>query len=274
VTELIEVSELAGSLDDVVVLDARYRLMGPPARDDYALGHIPGAVFIDMDTDMAAPPGSAGRHPMPAAGVFESAMRRAGVNSGSEVVVYDDADSVAAARAWWLLKYFGHDGVRVLNGGYRAWLASGGQVSAEIPAPAAGDFRGDPGHMPVLDADQAAALAKTGLLLDARATERYRGEVEPIDSKAGHIPGAISAPSVAHLNADGTFRTPAELAERFAALGVTTGVQTGTYCGSGVTAAHEALAMRLAGLPTAAVYVGSWSNWVADPARPIATTNR
>jgi thiosulfate/3-mercaptopyruvate sulfurtransferase len=266
-TSLIEAGELAEVLDRVVVLDVRYRLGGPPGRDDYLRGHIPGAFFVDMDTELAGPPGVAGRHPMPTAAVFETAMRRAGVRADSSVVVYDDADSIAASRAWWLLRYFGHDQVRVLNGGFRAWT---GPVTAEIAVPVTGDFRASAGHMPLLDAEEAEALGKTGLLLDARAGERYRGEVEPIDAKAGHIPGAVSAPSADNVHPDGTFLDPAALASRFSALGAGPGVQAGVYCGSGVTAAHEILAMHLAGLE-AALYVGSWSEWITDPIRPIAT---
>ena len=183
------------------------------------------------------------------------------------MIVYDERDATAAARGWWLLRYYGHEDVRVLDGGYQAWLAAGLPVSAADPAGRPGDFTARPGHMPVLDAAGAESVARTGLLLDARAGERYRGEQEPIDPVAGHIPGAVSAPAVANVNPDGTFRTTAELTARFTALGAG---PVGAYCGSGVTAAHEVLALALAGLP-AALYVGSWSNWITDPARPVAT---
>ena len=264
-----------------VLLDVRWRLVGPPGRELYAAGHIPGAVFVDLDQDLAAPPGKGGRHPMPAVADFQAAMRRAGVSGNRAVVVYDDADSTAAARAWWLLRYFGHPAVRVLDGGYRAWQRTGSPVETG-PGPvvdgpvvdgtrtAPGDFTASPGHLPVLDADGAARLARTGLLLDARAPERYRGETEPVDPVAGHIPGALSAPTAANVSADGTFRSAAELAARFQALGVTAGADVGAYCGSGVTAAHEVLALELAGIP-AALYPGSWSEWITDPARPTAT---
>jgi len=256
-----------------VVLDVRYRLGGPPGIEDYRGGHIPGAVFTDLNRDLAAPPGKGGRHPLPAAADFQAAMRRLGVGDGRPVVVYDGADSTAAARAWWLLRYFGHQDVRVLDGGYRAWTAAGGpsETGSGQDAPA-GNFTASPGHLPLLDAGEAAGLARTGLLLDARAGERYRGETEPADPVAGHIPGAVSAPTAANVNPDGTFKTPAELAARFAALGVIQGTAApvASYCGSGVTAAHEVLALALAGIP-AALYAGSWSNWIADPARPVAT---
>ena len=270
---LISAAELAGQLTDrgPALLDIRWRLGGPPGRELYAAGHIPGAVFVDLDADLAAPPGPGGRHPMPATVDFQSAMRRAGVSGTRTVVVYDDADSTAAARGWWLLRYFGHPAVRVLDGGYRAWHEAGFPVqtgAGSVPEP--GDFTARPGQLPLLDADGAARLARTGLLLDARAGARYRGETEPVDPVAGHIPGAVSAPTAENVKPDGTFRSAAELASRFHAVGATAGSDVGVYCGSGVTAAHEVLALTLAGLP-AALYAGSWSEWITDPARPLAT---
>jgi len=261
---------LAGPVPPVL-LDVRWRLGGPPGIDAYCAGHLPRSVFVDLDTDLAAAPGPAGRHPLPPAGSFQAAMRRAGVSDGGAVVVYDDADATAAARAWWLLRYFGHSGCQVLDGGYQAWLAAGGQVATGECRPGAGDFTARPGHMPVLDADGAASLARRGALLDARARDRYRGEREPIDPVAGHIPGALSAPTTANIGPDGRFLPAAGLRARFAALGTAADAGlVGAYCGSGVTAAHEVLALELAGIP-ASLYVGSWSNWVADPARPVAT---
>jgi thiosulfate/3-mercaptopyruvate sulfurtransferase len=259
--------ELAGP-SGPVPLDVRWRLGGPPGLDGYREGHLPRAVFVDLDRDLAAPPGPAGRHPLPDPAAFTDAMRAAGVSQDRPVVVYDDRDATAAARAWWLLRYFGHEHVRVLDGGYQAWLAAGLPVSKADPAGTPGDFTARPGHMPMLDAAGAASMARTGLLLDARAGERYRGEQEPIDPVAGHIPGAVSAPTAENVNPDGIFRPAAELAARFAAFGA--GSSVGAYCGSGVTAAHEVLALALAGIP-AALYVGSWSDWIADPARPVAT---
>jgi thiosulfate/3-mercaptopyruvate sulfurtransferase len=291
-----ELARLLAAGRPVTLLDVRWRLGGPPGRELYAAGHIPGAVFVDLDRDLAAPPGPGGRHPMPAAADFEAAMRRAGVRDGQPAVVYDDADSTAAARAWWLLRYFGHEQVRVLDGGFRAWTAAAGPVAvgpvaastvetgaveadtvetgaAETGADggaSAGDFRARPGHLGLLDADAAAALARDGLLLDARSAERYRGEAEHVDPVAGHIPGAVSAPTAANVNPDGTFRPPADLAERFRSLGATGDRPVAAYCGSGVTAAHELLALTLAGIP-AGLYVGSWSDWITDLARPVAT---
>jgi len=290
VTPLISVGELARLLasgQEPTLLDVRWRLGGPPGIEGYHAGHLPGAVFVDLDRDLSGHPArsaqgrAAGRHPMPSADAFQAAMRRAGVSDDRLVVVYDDADSMAAARAWWLLRYFGHAQVRVLDGGYRAWARAGhpSALSLQLPAaadgaPAApvpeGDFTACPGRLPLLDAAGAAHLARTGLLLDARAGERYRGETEPIDPVAGHIPGAVSAPTTENLNRDGTFGPVADLAARFASLGAADDVAVGAYCGSGVTAAHEVLALTLAGIP-AALYVGSWSEWITDPARPVAT---
>lgn len=207
---------------------------------------------------------------MPETADFEAAMRRAGVSNDRLVVVYDDADSTAAARAWWLLRYFGHQAVRVLDGGFRAWTAAGYPGESPIYHGAIGDFTARPGHLGLLDADgAAAALARTGLLLDARAGERYRGEAEHVDPVAGHIPGAVSAPTSENVNPDGTFKSSAALAARFQALGASAGREVAAYCGSGVTAAHEVLALTVAGIP-AALYVGSWSDWITDPDRPVA----
>ncbi len=227
-------------------------------------------------------------------------MRRLGVRGDRAVVVYDHADSMAAARAWWLLRYFGHPAVRVLNGGFRAWQAAGLPVqpcAGAVPAAPAseggppGDFTAEPGHLPLLDADAAAAVARHGVLLDARTGERYRGESEPVDPVAGHIPGAVSAPTAQNVAPDGVFRPASELAARFAGLLVpdrgprvqgspaypgsadsagTGAPAVGVYCGSGVTAAHEVLALALAGIP-AGLYAGSWSEWITDPSRPVAT---
>ena len=256
---------------------------GPPGIAGYRAGHLPGAVFVDLDRDLAGAPGPGGRHPLPEAAAFQLAMRKAGVSDGRDVVVYDDADATAAARGWWLLRYFGHTRVRVADGGYRAWVAAGLPVAAgEEAASRPGDFTARPGRMPLLDADGAADMARRGILLDARAGERYRGDTEPFDPVAGHIPGAVSAPTTANVLGDGRFLPVPALRAWFGALGVaarepahsggaggaTAGV--GAYCGSGVTAAHEVLALAVAGLP-AALYVGSWSHWVTDPARPVAT---
>ncbi|MEU5542485.1 sulfurtransferase [Streptomyces sioyaensis] len=271
---IITATELASELAQPaapVLLDVRYQLGGPPGRPQYEAGHVPGAVYVDLDSELAAPPGPAGRHPLPDLEVFTGAMRAAGVRADRPVVVYDGGQSWAAARAWWLLRWTGHPDVRVLDGGLAAWQASGGALSVDQPAPPTGDFTPLPGALPVLTADDAAALARRGVLLDARAAERYRGEVEPIDPVAGHIPGAVSAPTTDNVAEGSTvFRDASELARRFASLGATADAEVGVYCGSGVSAAHEVLALAVAGVP-AALYVGSWSEWTADPSRPVAT---
>ncbi|MFE5871001.1 sulfurtransferase [Streptomyces roseifaciens] len=253
-----------------VLLDVRYQLGGPPGRPEYEAGHIPGAVYVDLESELAGSPGKQGRHPLPGLGEFGAAMRRAGVGSGGDVVVYDGGQGWAAARAWWMLRWAGHPSVRVLDGGLAAWRAQGGEVTAGRTPVREGDFVPAPGALPLLDADGAAALARRGLLLDARAGERYRGETEPIDAVAGHIPGAVSAPTTENVAADGRLRPAAELAARFGALGAVDGAEVGVYCGSGVSAAHQLLAMAVAGIP-AALYVGSWSEWSSDPSRPVAT---
>lgn len=277
-----------------VVLDVRWRLGGPPGRADHEAGHVPGAVFVDLDTELAAPPGEGGRHPLPAPAALQDVLRRAGVSRGSRVVAYDDDSGAVAARAWWLLRWAGlpADRVAVLDGGFRAWVAEGLPVTAAQTRPAPGDLVVHPGGMPVVDADGAAELARHGVLLDARAGARYRGETEPVDARAGHVPGACNAPATEHLDADGRWLPPDALAARYAALGVTTpeggaaepaadtrpepgGAGVGAYCGSGVNATAVVLALEYAGLrpPTrpAALYAGSWSQWSADPRRPVAT---
>jgi thiosulfate/3-mercaptopyruvate sulfurtransferase len=295
----VSCTDLAASLSGAeppVLLDVRWRMGGPPGREDYDRGHLPGAVYVDLDTELAAPPGPAGRHPLPEPADLERVLRAAGVRAGAPVVVYDADNGSIAARLWWLLRWAGHDRVRVLDGGYAAWQAEGRPVTTDVPNPAPGDVTVRAGHMPVVDADGAAELARTGVLLDARAPERYRGEVEPIDPKAGHVPGARNAPFAAHTGEDGRWRRPEELAAHFEEVGVAAATlraggsgaagsgaagsaqeppAVGAYCGSGVTAASVVLALEVAGVTSpsapAALYAGSWSNWSADPRRPVAT---
>ncbi|MDX2292343.1 MULTISPECIES: sulfurtransferase [Streptomyces] len=267
---IISASELASESAGPrppVLLDVRWTLGGPPGRPAYEAGHLPGAVYVDLDTELAGPPGAGGRHPLPDPEDFGAAMRRAGVGADRPVVVYDGGLGWGAARAWWLLRWAGHPDVRVLDGGLAGWP---GELSVEVPEPEPGDFTPKPGGLRLLDADEAAALARSGLLLDARAAERYRGDVEPIDRVGGHIPGAHSAPTTENVAADGRFLAAGELRERFAALGATEAPEVGVYCGSGVSGAHEVLALELAGIP-AALYAGSWSEWSSDPSRPVAT---
>ncbi|MCD1570379.1 sulfurtransferase [Agromyces mediolanus] len=272
---LITAEELAERLADEasrpVVLDVRWSLAAPDGRPAYRAGHVPGAVYVDLETELTAPPSpAAGRHPLPDEGAFTAAMRRWGVREGDAVVVMDDLGNQSAARAWWLLRHAGVADVRMLDGGLAAWRAAGGTLETGDVEAEPGDATAHFGAMPVIDADAAAALPEHGVLLDARAAERYRGEVEPIDPAAGHIPGARSAPSAGNLDADGRFLPPEALRERFAALGADGERPVAVYCGSGVTASHGVAALALAGV-AAALYPGSWSQWSNDPARPVAT---
>lgn len=265
---LISVDELRANLGEVSVLDVRYRMGAPAGPEEYAAGHVPGAAYVDLDRDLAAEPGERGRHPLPDVAVFEAAMRRVGVRADRPVVVYDDWAGHAAARAWWLLRYHGHTDVRVLDGGWTAWRAAGGEVeTGDGAAQDTGDFEATPGALPVVDA---ASVQDAGVVVDARAAERYRGDVEPIDPVAGHVPGAVNVPTGRNLDETGRFRDAASLAATYAEVGAVPGADVAVYCGSGVTAAHDVLALELAGV-TAALYPGSWSEWVADPRRPVAT---
>ena len=266
---LISVAELVADLERVTILDVRYKLGGPSGPTEFAAGHIPGAVFVDLDADLAAAPGRGGRHPLPEADVFSQAMRRAGVSAARPVVVYDDWSARAAGRAWWLLRYFGHPDVRVLDGGWGAWTSAGQPVSRETTAPSVGTFEASPGHMPTVDAAEVPSVA---VLIDARAPERFRGEVEPVDPVAGHIPGAVNVPTQLNLDSSGRFRPAAELAAEYARVGAIPGADVAVYCGSGVTAAHDVLALELVGV-RAKLYPGSWSSWITDPARPLERTS-
>ena len=259
---LISADELTLALSGTtppVLLDVRWRLGGPPGHDEYLAGHIPGAVFVDLDSELALPPDvrrpQDGRHPLPRPAALEADMRRWGISDGSVVVAYDDSGNLAAARAWWLLRWAGVANVRLLDGGLAAWEASGGAMATdEVAVPVMGAVTVRPESLPTVDVEAVASW--DGTLLDARATERYRGETEPIDPKAGHIPGATSAPTTDNLAPDGTFRATEELRARFHGL---TG-PVASYCGSGVTAAHQIAALAIAGID-ATLYPGSWSQW-------------
>jgi thiosulfate/3-mercaptopyruvate sulfurtransferase len=271
VSLLLDCHELAARLatgEPPTVLDVRWTLGGPSGAGDFARGHIPGAHFVDLDRELSAPPGP-GRHPLPDIAAFGAAMRRHGVDRSRLVVAYDAATSTSAARAWWLLQYFGHPNAALLDGGYTAWVAAGLPViEGDDRDPDEGDFEPVPGGMPLLDADGAAAMARTGVLLDARAPERFRGDAEPVDPVAGHIPGARNFPAQRTEDADGHFLAPAELRERYAAVGVAPGRPVAVYCGSGVVATEGVFAMGLAGI-NAALYAGSWSEWITDASRAI-----
>jgi thiosulfate/3-mercaptopyruvate sulfurtransferase len=277
---LISADELLADLSSdpggTVLVDVQWNLTtaaGPPGRDLYAAAHLPGAHHVDLDAELAGPPGRGGRHPLPQAHAVAAAAQRCGADNDSRIVVYDQGPSYGAARAWWVLRYFGARDVRVLDGGLAAWRSVGGPLTRELPEPGAGTFEARAGGMEVVDAAGAAQVARDGVLLDARAVERYRGEAEPIDPVAGHIPGAVSAPTTETLASDHRFLDSRALRELFSRKGVRADVPAGpvaSYCGSGVTAAHEVLALHEAGIH-AALYAGSWSEWITDPSRPVAT---
>ncbi|KRF17318.1 3-mercaptopyruvate sulfurtransferase [Nocardioides sp. Soil797] len=264
---LISTAELHQRLREVTLLDVRYRLGGPSGADEFRAGHIPGAAYVDLDRELASAPGAGGRHPLPDPDVFMEAMRRAGVSNDRPVVVYDDWSGHAAARAWWLLRHHGHSDVRVLDGAWSAWLAGGGERETGETTVRPGTFTGEPGVMPVVEAE---SVTDVDVLIDARAPERYRGASEPIDPVAGHIPGAVNVPTGRNLASDGHFHGAGELREVYSEVGVTEDRSVAAYCGSGVTAAHDVLALELIGV-SAALYPGSWSGWVTDPDRPVET---
>lgn len=271
---LIGVAELAEMIrrpSPPVLLDVRWALGDPHGHKHYLDAHVPGAVYVDLETELAAPPSpEQGRHPLPEPAGLQTAARRWGVRTGSTVVVYDDVGGTSAARAWWLLRWAGVHDVRLLDGGLAAWRSAGLAVEAGDVTPLPGDVTVEPGAMPTVDADDAARAARDGVLLDARAAARYRGDAEPVDPVAGHIPGAICAPTTDNLNANGEFLGLEALRNRFAGLGVTDADDVAVYCGSGVTAAHQVAALAEIGID-AALFPGSWSQWCNDAARPVAT---
>ncbi len=272
-----ELIHLIGEDDPPTVLDVRWRLGGPPGRDAYVAGHIPGARFIDLDAELCGPPGPGGRHPLPEPAALQDVLRRAGVRHDRPVIAYDAAEMQAAARMWWTLRWAGHPDVRVLDGGFAAWTRAGHRVetgslhTGEEPLHPPGDFEVRPDHLRMVDADGAASLARSAALIDVRTRARYVGDEEPVDPVAGHIPGAVNIPAAELLASAGTLRPADELRARFEAAGVRAGRPVGAYCGSGVAAAGTVLALHEAGFPDAALYVGSWSHWVTDPGRTVAT---
>jgi thiosulfate/3-mercaptopyruvate sulfurtransferase len=262
---------------DIRVADVRWYLphLGKSGRAEYMAEHIPGAVFVDLDTELAGPPGSGpGRHPLPGPEPFATAMSRAGVGPTTHVVAYDDSGGAIASRLWWLLHYYGHSRASVLDGGIAAWRAVGHPLTTEVPSYARGDFKAIVVRDRVVDKQRVDALRldPSAIVLDARATERYEGRVEPVDARPGHIPGAKSAPFAENLAApEPTFLNSGKLRDRYARLGVTPEKTVVAYCGSGVTACHTLLALHLAGFPHGLLYEGSWSDWSADPSLPAAT---
>lgn len=260
---------------DLRIVDLRWSLTGPPGRELYAAGHIPGAVFLDLDHDISAPPGSGpGRHPIPAPGQLARVLSERGIGDRHAVVACDDVGGGIASRLWWLFEHFGHGGsAAVLDGGIAAWTDAGGALTdAQAGHPAATWTAHPPRTDDVVDAAMVDArrLDPGTLLIDVRAGERYRGESEPVDPRAGHIPGSVSVPSAGNLGPDGRLLPPGALGARYRALGATGGRAVIVSCGSGIYATQTILALRLIGID-ARLYEGSWSDWSSDTDRPAAT---
>jgi len=278
--QLISTQDLQQRLqqEDLLLLDCRFALEDPAyGRRSYLEGHLPGAHFLDLEQDLSAPviKGVTGRHPLPDPSALVERLRSCGLRQDSQVVLYDDGPGAFAARAWWLLVWLGkRDGLYLLDGGLKAWREAGLELTCAAPDNAPGDFCAEPDNSLVLTAEQLAVRLGTAdlTLLDARALPRFRGEVEPIDPVAGHIPGAQCAAFTDNLGADGRFLPADELRQRFDGLrGERPLENLVAYCGSGVTACHNLFAMSLAGYPLAPLYAGSWSEWITNPARPVAT---
>jgi thiosulfate/3-mercaptopyruvate sulfurtransferase len=275
-TTLISAATLARHVDDpaFIVVDCRHNLSDVDAGERaYRSAHLPGAVFLHLDRDLSGvKTGRNGRHPLPEIDALAARFGRAGIDATRQVVAYDQNSGMAASRLWWLLRWLGHDAVAVLDGGLDQWRAEGRSLTDALPAMRATTFVPKPAA-PTASADEIMRhLGDAALLvLDARAPERYRGEVEPIDPVAGHIPGARNRPYTDNLTPEGTFKPAATLRSEYAALlGSRSPAAVVHQCGSGVSACHNALAMSIAGLPGSRLYPGSWSEWIADPARPIA----
>lgn len=269
----ISITDLRARLDDPALrlVDVRFVLGRPDAgREAHAAGHLPGAVYLDLERDLSGPVGvHGGRHPLPAPADLAAVLGAAGIGTRSHVVAYDAGDAMVAGRLWWLLRWLGHDAVQVLDGGFAAWVAAGGPVTQDPVRPPTTTF--EPRLRPEMLVDRADVLARLGdprrVLVDARAPERYRGEVEPLDPRAGHVPGAVNLPFAGNLEGGG-FRSPEVLRARFAALADADEVVV--YCGSGVSAAHDLMALEAIGVRGAKLYPGSWSDWVSYPDAPVA----
>jgi thiosulfate/3-mercaptopyruvate sulfurtransferase len=258
---------------DLRIIDFRWYLTGRMGRDAYLAGHIPGAVFVDLDAVTGAGPG---RHPLPTRQQFQDEMGRAGVSASTKVVAYDDAGGSIAARLWFLLSWFGHGAQAVLDSGLQGW---GEPLETEVPYVVAGDFKAKaPPRSRIVDFEQVKKMSSAShrrsaarrVLLDARVSERYRGDREPIDPKKGHIPGAVSAPWIDNLDGEARFKSPDELRQRYESLGVDAKNGVIVYCGSGVNACHDLLALEIAGVTDVRLYEGSWSDWSRQDA-PVAT---
>ena len=277
---LVDAGTLKNHLEDTdwVIFDCRFSLQMPAqGRKEYEDSHIPGAVYADLNTNLAAPQGpGTGRHPLPESEKFMVWLRQSGVNQESQVVVYDANACMFAARLWWMLRWLGHRKVAALDGGWPAWVAKGYPTSSEIPKPAPGGFKGRPSQGMWVTTDQIEHLVQSGgamdQIVDARIEPRFKGEMEPIDPVAGHIPGASNYPCGGNVDDDGYFRSSEQLRERFSTLFTDRKPsQIVNMCGSGVTACRNILAMELAGWPGTKLYVGSWSEWITNPQRPVDT---
>lgn len=276
---LVSTDWLAARLDDpgVRVVDVRWSLLEPDrARAAYREGHIPGAVHADVDRDLASPRGEGpGRHPLPRPKRFAASMSRAGVGPGTHVVAYDAGDNSTAARLWWLLRYFGHERVSLLDGGLARWNAEGRPLSAGVPAPAPAVFAATPREGFVVGAEEVERWRsdRSTLVVDSRMAERYEGKVEPIDPVAGHVPGARNRPYPLNVRsaADPRFLEPVELRAQFEQLGAAKSERVICYCGSGVNACQNLFALELAGFRGGLLYEGSWSDWCSDASRPMRT---
>ncbi len=260
---------------DWVVCDCRFSLTDPGAgRRAYNAGHIPGARYVDLDRDLAGPrTDTSGRHPLPNPAALAQLLGEWGTDERVQVVAYDDAGGTIAARLWWLLRWLGHEAVAVLDGGWSRWCAEQRDTSSTIPTPRQRRFEPRPDTRAWLSTDALAQLVQGGAitLVDARSRERFRGDQEPMDPVAGHVPGALNRPCLDNLDPTGRMRTAAHLRDEFARLLAGSGAPVVHMCGSGITACHNQLAMAVAGLPASRLYVGSWSEWIRDPRRPIAT---
>lgn len=272
-TNFISAEQLHALRDEgapVRVLDVRWRLDRPDGHAEYLGGHVPGAVYVPLGEELATHGEPAeGRHPLPSTATLQSAARRWGLRAGDTVVAYDDAKGLAASRAWWLLRQAGVD-VLVLDGGIRAWKSAGFAVATDDVTPEPGDVVLAEIGDEALSIDEAAAFPASSVLLDVRAPERYRGETEPLDPVAGHIPGARNLPTGLHLDDDGKIRDHDTVRATFAEVGVKAGTPVATYCGSGITATHTLLILNEVGID-GRVFPGSWSQWSNTPGRPVAT---
>jgi thiosulfate/3-mercaptopyruvate sulfurtransferase len=277
-TTLISTADLAAHLDDpdYVIVDVRHDLAHPDTwgEQQYAAGHIPGARFAHLDRDLSAPKtGRNGRHALPTPESAAALFGRLGIDDSRQVVVYDQGPGMYAARLWWMLQWLGHEAAAVLDGGYAQWTREKRAVTTDVPGPRPAVFEAKRVLPTVSATGVAASLPRhTLLLMDARAPERFRGDNEPLDPVAGHIPGALNRPYTRNVKADGTFRSARELRGEFDAMLHGRSVDDVVhYCGSGVTSCHNILAMAVAGYHLTRLYPGSWSEWVSDRARPVAT---